>query len=204
MRSFTVIYVPGLFDRTRALLALQRAALRLWRPWGARVDFFVVGWADDAEYEDRLDSLIARVDAHRSQGREVVLVGASAGASAVLGAFAHRREDVVGVAVICGKIHRPHIIPGPVLDINEVFEEALEAIDDHVESLTAGDLARVLSLRAVGDAIVPPEDTIIPGAVNRRMTIVGHISGIAWALLVHGERIMRFFRGLPTRPSPAR
>lgn len=103
MSALTIIYVPGLFDRTRFLLSAQWAALRLWRPLGARVRMFTVGWAGEIAWEERLAALIAMIDARHERGETVALVGASAGASAVLGAFrlavtwsrgsAHLREN---------------------------------------------------------------------------------------------------------------
>lgn len=107
MSALTIIYVPGLFDRTRFLLSAQWAALRLWRPLGARVRMFTVGWAGEIAWEERLAALIAMIDARHERGETVALVGASAGASAVLGAFSARSDVVAGQCSFAGKFTDP-------------------------------------------------------------------------------------------------
>lgn len=202
MSALTIIYVPGLFDRTRFLLSAQWAALRLWRPLGARVRMFTVGWAGEIAWEERLAALIAMIDARHERGETVALVGASAGASAVLGAFSARSDVVAGAVLICGKIHRPHIIPEPIFDVNDVFEDALDDIAEFVAELDLQERDRVMSLRAAVDGVVFPSDTMIPGAHNVRMRVVGHIPGIAWGLVLHGHMILRFLRGCVARRLP--
>lgn len=200
LTNTTIIYIPGLFDHLHWVNRLQRAALKTWTKFGGQPEVFTVRWADDAEFDPRLDALCDRVLELRAQGRQVALVGASAGGSAVVAALARVGEHVRGSVLICGKIHRPQIIPDLVMDRNEVFEDALEETDSALSQLDADVLARLVSLRSIHDAIVPPRDSIIKGAHNIRMPIIGHLAGIGYALLRYGRFVVKFCEKLEPRP----
>src|SRR6478752_6076210 len=95
-----VIYIPGLGDqRTQG----QMLALRLWRRPGLYVEMFVMHWYDSEPYQDKFERLLKVVDRHLEAGETVSLVGASAGASVALNAFADRQEKVNGLVGLCGK-----------------------------------------------------------------------------------------------------
>ncbi len=153
-----------------------------------------MGWSLDARFEDRLDELENLIRNRTQQGERVAVVGASAGASAAVTLLEKCPELVTSATLICGKIHRPDMIPGPVLEYNTVFEQALDQLDERLDNLDPSQRARILSLRAAHDGIVPPQDTIIEGADNRQMPVIGHLTGIAFALMNYGVPIVRFAR----------
>lgn len=192
LQNTTIIYIPGLFDRVGWVEALQRRALKSWSKYGGNPEMFTIGWSDEGEFDPRLEELCDRIEQLRAQGRSVALVGASAGASAVVGALARLGTDISASVLICGKIHRPHIIPEVVYDLNEVFEDALDDVSDDIEQLSPEVLSRMVSLRSFKDGIVPPRDSVIQGAKNVRMPVIGHIAGIGFALLRYGRFVVRF------------
>lgn len=192
LNNTTIIYIPGLFDQVKWVEALQRRAVKLWQKYGCSPETFTVGWSDTGEFDPRLDALCDRIVELRSEGKDVALVGASAGASAVVGALARLGNEVSASVLICGKIHRPHAIPEVVFDLNEVFEDALDDVDGEVERLPEEVLSRMMSLRAFRDGIVPPRDSVIRGAKNVRMPVLGHVPGIGFALLRYGRLVVRF------------
>lgn len=188
----SVIYIPGLFDRVRWVQYLQRQALKSWRVFGVQPEVFVMGWSSDTEFDERIEALLKLIEDRVSQGDAVSLVGASAGASAVLAVLEREPAGIAGAVLICGKIHRPHVIPDVVFDVNEVFEQGLEEVEDALAVLSASQRTRLLSLRARLDGIVPPQDSIIEGAVNKAMPVFGHVPGIGFALLRYGRLIAKF------------
>lgn len=188
----TLIYVPGLFDRLKWVQFLQRKAVATWRTFGVRPQVFVMGWSLDAAFDDRLGELEKLVDAALARGEKVALVGASAGATAVLALLAKHPEKISAVVTICGKIHRPDNIPEPVLELNSVFDQGLDELPALLEELGEDQLGRTLALHAYRDHIVPPEDAVLNGAHNRQIPALGHVPGIAVALLSFAPLITKF------------
>ncbi|MFJ3403029.1 hypothetical protein [Promicromonospora sp. NPDC090134] len=192
-----LIYVPGLGDRMPPLVHLQREALRTWRALGVRTTMFRVRWSSDASFEERLDRLDALVDQFEQRGERVALMGASAGAGAVLAEYA-RRRSIVAVVIIAGKFLEPEDIIKPVLEHNAPFAQSLSAVPKLLEELGPEDRARILSLRSARDGVVDDEDTLLEGAVNETMRVVGHVIAIGYALMFRARRVVRFLREVVT------
>ncbi|MEV0893106.1 hypothetical protein [Promicromonospora sp. NPDC050262] len=192
-----LIYVPGLGDRMPPLVHLQREALRTWRAFGVRTTMFRVRWSSDASFEERLDRLDALVDQFEQRGERVALMGASAGAGAVLAEYA-RRRSIVAVVIIAGKFLEPEDIIKPVLERNAPFAQSLSTVPKLLEELGPDDRARILSLRSARDGVVDDEDTLLEGAVNETMRVVGHVIAIGYALMFRARRVVRFLREVVT------
>lgn len=188
-----VIFVPGLGDRLPPLVHLQREALRTWRALGVRTTMFRVRWSSDASFQDRLDRLDEMIERYEQRGERVALMGASAGAGAVLAAYA-RRRSVVAVIIIAGKFLEPEDIIKPVLLRNAPFAQSLSTVPKLLEELGPGDRAKILSLRSARDGVVDDEDTLLEGAVNETMRVVGHVIAIGYALMFRARRVVRFLR----------
>lgn len=191
--KITAVYIPGLFDKQKGLIFAQRQLLRSWRLYGIRTELFVVGWANEAEsFDNRLKALLERIDELAKTGSEVVLVGASAGASTALAAFAKRKETVCAMISICGQLRGIKKVPDPALDINPRFRASLEAMEKSLTTLSSDDRQRILTLRPRVDAVVQPDEAVLDGAVNVQMPVVGHLFGIGFAIVGKGRRIARF------------
>lgn len=180
-----VIYVPGLGDhRARA----QHLVAGYWRLYGVVGHIHTMNWCGKEAFPPKLDRLLKQIDELTRNGDKVSLVGTSAGASAVLNAFAARLDKVSGVACICGKINNPPANSPYYVD-NPAFKESLHELQRILPKLGSEDRARVMSIRPLYDGLVPPADTIIPGAQNRIIPTAGHSLSIA-AALVFGSPIM--------------
>lgn len=189
-----IVYVPGLGDGMSWLVWLQKLALHSWVSKSVRCSVFTFGWSGNEPFDDRLSELNAHMKRKVRAGYDVVLVGSSAGASGVLAAYADNPTKTRAVVLICGKIHDVPAIPDPLLHYNNVFEEALSVLPAKLKTLDDASRDRVLSMRTKADPIVPKEDTLIPGAYHFAMPMVGHVLGIAYALITQRGRIMRFAR----------
>src|SRR5690349_5120081 len=106
MPKLTIIYIPGLGDQNPVY---QRKAIGFWRHYGVEPELFQMNWGDKKPWEPKFNKLLKRIDQLSKKG-PVALVGVSAGASAVINAYAARKDKVVGVVCIAGKIHRPENI----------------------------------------------------------------------------------------------
>lgn len=197
MTKRTVIYLPGIGDRRDGFNWLQSAFLASWRMYGFSAQLFVMDWRSSRPFTERFDELLGMIDAIHAKGREVALVGASAGAASVLLGLMARPDVLVGAVTICGQINGLAALRGPVAAVNPRFKYSLAALQDAVPTMTPEVRCRVMTLRPRQDHIVPPHEAVLSGATNHQMPVAGHMIGIGFGLLFEGYRIARFLKSLP-------
>ncbi|CAN5134914.1 hypothetical protein BH09PAT3_BH09PAT3_4350 [soil metagenome] len=189
-----VIYIPGLGDdKVTQTLSAQRLAVTTWRFHGVTPHLFQMKWSDTESFELKLDRLLKLID-ELSLKDKVALVCASAGATAALNAFAERRDVVVGVVCIAGKINNPQAIGSGYKQRNPSFWESAQQTNQSVSKLAASDRQRVLSIRAMFDEIVPAKDSIFEGAHNKRVGTSGHAITIITQLLFGAPAFLSFLK----------
>jgi hypothetical protein len=191
MQKLHIIYVPGLGDRK---VAGQRAAIRTWRWWGVEPELFQMNWGDKEAWAPKFKRLLARIDELSADGTPVGLVGASAGASAIINAYAARKDQLVGVISIAGKINRPEVIGARYRRNNPAFITSAQACAEALKTLTKADRQHILSHYAVLDGIVYKADSRVPGAHNRITPTIGHVPTIATQLLFGSPIFLRFLK----------
>ncbi|MBC7581459.1 hypothetical protein H7097_01150 [Aeromicrobium sp.] len=189
----SVIYIPGIGDTKTTF---QEIAAKSWRFWGVRPHTFPMRWADQQPFEPKFQRLLAYIDDLLAQGHLVSLVGASAGATVALNAFA-ARPQIHGVVCIAGKVNRAHAIGAWYHQNASSFVESAYQAQDSVLSLTTGQRARISSRYAIVDVIVPRRDSIVPGAQNKTVIGIGHVPTIALQLTVGAPNHLRFLKRLP-------
>ena len=185
-----VIYIPGLGDNRTYN---QDKALKLWRLYGLHTHYHAIGWADDESFKPKLQRLLDKIDDFQRAGHDVSLIGVSAGASAVINAYA-ARDSLKSVICIVGKIHNPQTVGKRIYDKNPAFRESLSMVEASLERLGKKERARILSLYPIKDLTVPIKDTFINGARMRKIFAFGHIQAIFICLLFYGPLIGRFMK----------
>jgi pimeloyl-ACP methyl ester carboxylesterase len=187
-----VIYIPGIGD---AAGAFQPWAVETWPRWGAEAELFSMNWGDDVVWAEKFEHLLDRIDALAADGKNVALVGASAGAAAVVNAYAARQHKIVGVVCICGKINNPDSIgnryrrnyPSFVVAAYKTAE-ALAKLDDKARR-------RILCRYALFDNVVTNRaDSRIPGARNRFSPTILHSLTIAFQITFGAPSFLRFLK----------
>jgi predicted alpha/beta hydrolase family esterase len=186
-----LIYVPGLGDHK---VAGQQKLVDTWKWWGVSAELFQTGWADGEEWDPKFDRLLGRIDSATSAGKAVGLVGASAGATAVINAFHARQNSVVGVVLISGKINRPHAISPSLTRKNAAFGPAAHRAFIALSELSKVERSRIMSRYAMIDPIVPVVDSHVPGAHNRVQLSLGHAFTIATQMFFGAPLFIRFLR----------
>ncbi|HTH71840.1 MAG TPA: hypothetical protein VL737_00575 [Candidatus Pristimantibacillus sp.] len=191
-----VIYVPGLGDyRTR----MQRLAPIYWQLFGITGHYYLMRWNDKQSFEPKLAGLLEMIDQLSINGDKVSLVGTSAGASAVLDAFAVRQEKVSGVVCICGKINHPETIRPGVFIENPAFKESLANLQLVLPGFDEDARAQIMSIRPLADHSVPPPDTVIDGARALVVPTYGHVASIAFSLIFAAPGFIGFLKSLPPK-----
>lgn len=176
------LYVPGLGDRRPLLIQLQKRWLRHWRRFGIEAELFAVEWANNAPFQERYDELIEKIDEWHDNGHEILLVGASAGASAVIAAYADRTDKVIGVVSICGQLCGDEKVLDPALDINPRFRESLQQMEACFSRLDEASRRRIITYRPLIDLVVSPRKARLRGAHNHRIPVIGHLLGIMYVV----------------------
>lgn len=189
-----LIYVPGLGDRR---VTGQQRLVNTWKWWGVTSELFQMNWADGEAWERKFVRLLARIDAAIERGQAVGLVGASAGATAVMNAYHARQQQVVGVVLVAGKINRPQAISTSFTSQNAAFGPAAHAAVVALAELPREKRTHILSRFALLDLIVPAVDSRVPGARNRVVPSIGHAFTIATQLLFGAPSFIRFLKKQP-------
>lgn len=197
MAQRTVIYVPGIGDRRQGFNRLQGVFLLTWRLYGFSARLFIMDWKSPRAFSQRFDELLELIDRLHAEGREVSLVGASAGAATVLLALRDRPSALTGVVTICGQIGGTAALHGPAAQQNPRFRESFAALRETISTMPPALRRRVLTLRPRYDRIVPVHEAMLDGATNHQMPISGHMIGIGVGLLGEGYRIARFLKSFP-------
>ena len=186
MSKHHVIYVPGIGD-WRPLG--QDKGIEWWRLLGVRGHYHPVWWSSKELFEDKLNKLLAEIDGYSEQGDNVSLIGFSAGASAVLNAFAQRRDKITTVICVSGKINEPDTTSPHYFQENPAFKESLLLLQDNLATFSSEDKQRMLTLNPLVDLVVPLKDAVIPGVKRWRTIAFGHMMSIAVTLIFYAPFI---------------
>ena len=186
-----VIYVPGILDD---IYYLQGSLVRTWRLRGIHSHTHEIPWAGNEMWEPKFKQLLSKIDKHVSQGHKISLVGASAGASAVLNAYVERADKISGLVYICGKINEPENVIQKTYDENPAFKTSLYELQTNLPKLRSADKAKMLSLYSPIDKMVPHPDTLISGIEERLLPSLNHGKVILYALGPGAGRILNFLK----------
>lgn len=187
-----VIYVPGLGD-SRSFG--QDEAIKNWKRYGLQVHYLPMRWADKESFIPKLKRLLDKIDELAEKGYLVSLAGASAGASAVLNAYA-KRPNVHGVVLIAGKVQNPQTIGREIFDVNPAFKESVFLAKKSLDALGPDKTSRIMSIHPLLDGRVPVADTLIPGALEKTVPVIGHVPGIFFTIVFRGRLIANFLKKL--------
>ena len=191
MKQLSVIYIPGIGDTNPAT---QRKAVKTWAWWGVEAELFQMNWQDDTKWAVKFQRLLDRIDEISSKGQPVALVGASAGASACINAYAARKKEIVGIVSISGKINNPQDIGPRYRTNNPSFVESAYACEQSLNKLNESDRSHILSRYAIFDAIVLRRDSKVLGAHNRTVPSLGHLITIALQITIGAPSFIRFLK----------
>ena len=187
-RQHHVIYVPGILDD---IYFVQSTLVRFWRFYGVRGHTHEIPWAGPEAWEPKFEKLLERIDGYTAQDHTVSLVGASAGASAVLNAYAERRDSISGLAYICAKINTPDSVSSRTYAKNPAFKTSMELLQDNLKKLTPADKAKMRSFYSTGDKFVPRDANIIPDVRESRLPPLRHGRAILYSLSLGAPKLIR-------------
>ncbi len=189
-KKLHIIYIPGL---GRGDYTGQRRAVKAWQRYGVTTELFPANWSDSEPWEDKLKHLLALID-EAAADSSVALVGVSAGASAVINAFAARRKVIIGCVLIAGKVNNPQTISPHHNQDNPAFVTSVHECAEALKTLSSTDRQRILSRYGFRDMRVLTSDSRVEGAHNRRVLAFGHFWTIASQLIFGAPSFIRFLK----------
>lgn len=151
-------------------------------------------WKDGIGFAPKLKKITDLIDRLVSNGDTVSLIGTSASGSLMLNAFIERK-GVVEKVINVGGFVRPGNRSGQ-RNFDErsaasiAFRESVLRFASLESILTPEDRKKILTVRPLWDELVPPETVVIKGALNRQVPMVGHVLGIATAMVLYDPLIM--------------
>jgi len=193
MKPIHLIYIPGLGDDNPKG---QRWAIARWQKHGVEAELFQMKWADKEPWKPKFDRLLKRIDELAKHGTAVGLVGASAGGSAVINAYAARKDKILGCVLIAGKVNRPEAIGIGYRQKDPAFVESAYGCSKALATLNDNYRSKILSRYALADETVYKPDSRIPGAHNRIVPTVGHAITIGTQITLGVPSFVRFFKKL--------
>lgn len=153
-------------------------------------------WDDDMPFSKKLPKIIKAIDDLSSKGYKVALVGASAGASAVINAYVARKEKVIAVALIAAKINRPDTLGDKYHKDNPSFVESINQAQQSLNLLDESDKEKIICIYSPKDGLVAPQDSIIKGAKVHRTLVPYHPLVIGYFITFGFYTINKFIRTL--------
>jgi hypothetical protein len=189
MKRPSYILLPGLGDQKPIFGWFYRRVEKLWRRSGVDAQVCQMNWISDESFESKLARVKRVIEAERRKGREVVVVGASAGAA--IGMVAAHEQGTRFVS-ICGLLKlKADDYRNPAYTHTSWFRAA-EAAERVIAGLGQAEKKRVLTLTPSIDKVIEPERERIDGAENITMRVKGHLAGIVLGLVVYRKQITRF------------
>jgi dienelactone hydrolase len=171
----------------------QTIVLRLWSIFGVSPNYLALDWSSSESFDAKLKHLLGEIDKLSAAGHNVSLVGVSAGATAVLNAYA-KRPDLACVVCICGKINNPQSVGRRIYDNSPAFMQSIDLVQSNVAKLTAQQRKSILCLYPSKDSYVPPADSIVAGSIKKRVITHGHILSIFYCLTFKSRFICSFIK----------
>jgi hypothetical protein len=188
-----VLYVPGLGD---AHVTSQRLVVKTWHLWGVEAEIVQMNWAINELWETKLARLLTRIDELIQDGKLVGLIGASAGASAVINAYAQRKSQVIGCVLIAAKVNYPDTIGANYRRRSPAFLASARDCEKALHTLDDADRRRILSRYAVFDDVVARRDSYVQGARNQVVISFGHAVTIGTQIIFGARSFIGFLEGL--------
>jgi len=178
-----VVIVTGLGDHTDYI---ERATKKWPQRHGLQPHVFAFGWEGEVSlYKDHYNEFLNHIRELVQDG-PVVLIGISAGASAVMNAARDMPAEVSFVINICGRV-RPGRRGLWSFKSFPLHWRSVDSVD-----LPKLDAAKILTFRSLLDESVPPSTVTVAGATNKRLFIPGHVPSIFWTLYRNDRAIAAF------------
>jgi carboxylesterase type B len=149
----------------------------------------------EKDFERKLEKVVALIDTYCADGYTVSLLGTSAGGSAVVNAFAMRKDKIHRVINVCGRLRKGENV-FPTLEkaslTSKSFYDSIIQCENNLKTLSPRECQQILTFRPLFDELVPSSTVSVPGAKNIILPTIAHILSISIAMTVFSKKIAEF------------
>ncbi|GEM_PF-2809248 len=140
-----LVIIPGISDSTKKLTLITKN----WdKTYNIKPHIVKFGWqGNDKNLNSRLKIIGKYIDNLLEEGKEVSLLGTSAGGSAVINLFYPRTDKIKKVITICGRVRDPNVRKmwnHKPQDLG-VYEESVKLSEKNLKKLDPQDKERILT-----------------------------------------------------------
>ncbi len=192
----TFILIPGLWDQKPLFGWFYYAVGKWWRLHGMRAIVCKMNWISIETYQKKLGRLEECIDLERKQGREVVLVGVSAGGPMAILGLSEFTSKVLGAISVNGLLALTAEDKKHKVYTKTSWFKAAHAVERLASRLSEKQRARILTIGPIKDDMIDLARQQIKGTRHVTISVRGHMPGVIMALLVHPLKIRRFARRL--------
>jgi carboxylesterase type B len=147
----------------------------------------------EQDLEPKLERVVALIDTYHTNRYTVSLLGTSAGGSAVINAYAMRKEKIHKVINLCGRLKKGDRV-FPTLEqasrTSKSFYDSVIRCEEILKNLTFEDYKKILTLRPLFDELVPSSTVSVPGGRNILLPTIEHILSITLAMTLFSRKIV--------------
>lgn len=181
------IYVVGFGDN---LNPVRKVLLWSWKLRGKSYELIAMRWTDHNEtYQEKQKRILSVMEKYA--GRDIVLVGESAGGAMVLSMLARYGSNIHSVVTVCGFNHTVSAVHSIHKNLHPAFIPLVKYNDSHFPTIRkfASNITNIYSLR---DGVIDPKYSKVEDAHHKAISIPVHQLSIAFIVL-------RFFRYIQER-----
>ncbi len=146
-------------------------------------------WINQESFDDKLQRVKAAVVKAQERGRQVTLIGESAGATTAFNAYA-LDPSIYGIVTLCGITTSKTPISPTLLSRKLAFKEAVSRLDKARETVLARP-HRITVITAHYDASVPVRLNQVSGTRHIKIWSVGHLTTVLLCLTIYSFIIVR-------------
>lgn len=152
-----------------------------------------MNWTNKGTLDQKMTAIDRAID--RARGKNVVLVGESAGGGMVVHMMT-RRDDINAGITICGKNSHPETVGDHYLSKSPAFRTLMEGLNESLDRLASKQQKRIISITPLHDGLVPIHEMLPPGLRRVKVLSIGHFVTIVMMLTLYSPVVVRIARRL--------
>lgn len=188
------IIVPGLGNGVKNF----NLATKHWNKYGFKVKILDTPWkSKNFTFENLMHNLNDEINKNY-ENNKIVLIGTSAGGSAVINGYLKNKDKVEKVITVCSRLK-----VGPKKGFRSfnnmtkssfAFAKSVIESEKNLLTINAIDRSKILTFKSTfGDELVPSETSIIDGVKNINILIPEHVLCIAYVILF-SKKLIKFLQ----------
>lgn len=182
-----IIYIPGFGSRYDPV---RKWAISKWRFKNVTTEIVQMHW-QNGTFRQKIADINQAIE--NANGKNIVLIGESAGGSMIIHMMA-RRPELSKFITLCGKNTKPETVSSKYLEYSPAFRESMKHLNESLASLSSSRHHSLTSIHPIFDNVVPVSETLLSGCKQIRLPLIGHLLVIIAALTIFSPILIKAAR----------